>query len=232
MSEEAGLVVTRRARSRSPSPKQRRQSFSDTDVFQSPIQWSHSPQYDRDVDEVARVIAKGSIMCRDKINAAYIRELMNDSASAVWFIRDAKARIFGFAFTKQKPASVLEVQLLCVHKRRGEGMKLFADILRHAIATRQEIHLEAINRTVASLYAAAAYDLKVAVHVGTSASPANEVPRRRIEAVLEMQPEKIPMVLRPSTVLAPKKIEFDPTAYMKQMQRLRQMEYDEEEDDD
>ena len=137
----------------------RRQSFSADDVFFSPVEWSKSPRHDRDVDEIRRVLDKGDFMCRHSIDPAYIQHVVSNPDAALWMVRDAKQRIFGFAVTKQN-ASHLYLELICTHRRtnkssgaKGDGMRLFGDILEYVRQAGTELRLSAVNGKVAVAYA-------------------------------------------------------------------------------
>ena len=137
------------------SPPSRRDSFSATDVFMSPIEWSKAPGHGRDAADVARILAKGAVMCRGDISARYIQRALADPGVAIWVIRDSHTRIFGFALTKEH-ATHVELVLICTHKRKGEGMQLFTDILEYSSVHGTEVRLEAVTGDVANKYAVAA----------------------------------------------------------------------------
>ena len=165
----------------------------------SPVAWSKHPSFARDADVVSRLLSKGTIMCREEITPFYIRSALRDDEVAVWLVRDANERIFGFALTKQHPTHV-ELKLICTHRRNGEGTKLFDEILAHTRSTQQELRLEAVNAKVALLYANAARRAGHAVllddgshHAHHNAPLAYETLKQTIRA-LELM---IPMRFRP-----------------------------------
>ena len=121
----------------------------------SPVAWSKHPTFDKDAEVVSRLLTKGTLMCREKITSFYIRSTLQDDNVAVWLVRDARKRVFGFALTKQHPTH-LELKLICTHPRNGEGTRLFENILAFTRSTNQELRLEAVNSKVALLYANAA----------------------------------------------------------------------------
>ena len=129
---------------RTPSPA-RRESLGPDDVFVSPVAWNRSPTYKRDRDAIERLTAKGDVLCRGKIGHAYIQEAIRDPTTAFWLVRDANGRIFGFALTKST-RNRLELKLLCTHKRKGEGMRLFRDILLYAASLHKVVTLEPLEQ--------------------------------------------------------------------------------------
>lgn len=183
---DEGLVVTRRPRRRSPSPRSRslsprtpspRRSFGPTDVFASPVEWSQHPSYDEDA--VQRILAHGTTMCREEVTPFYIRAALKKNPF-VWTVRDANRRIFGFALTKHH-ASYIDLLLICTHRRNGEGMRLFREILAFARQQAQEVRLEAVNAKVGQLYVNAALDEGHLVQVEDL--PATNSPRLLADAL-------------------------------------------------
>ena len=148
---------------RRPSP--RRVSFGPTDVFMSPVEWSKQPSFDRDADVVSRILSHGTTMCREEITPFYIQSAVRDPNMAVWLVRDANERVFGFALTKQH-SSYIELKLICTHRRKGEGTKMFDEILEYSRVMKQDIQLEAVNSKVALLYARAAHKAGHQVYLG------------------------------------------------------------------
>lgn len=223
--DDAGLVVTRPHRrrrritvspSRSPSPPRspvassprhrsrqsspvRRASFGPTDVFLSPVEWSKHPSFDKDAAVVSRILTRGSTMCRDEITPSYIRTALTDPHVAVWLVRDTKERIFGFALTKQHPTHI-DLKLICTHRRKGEGIQLFGDILSYSRAQNQSIHLEAVNAKVAALYANAARAAGHRVYLGEAHQ---QLAQGAFQDAIQRMGRMIPMRIAPSGASAP-----------------------------
>ena len=136
-----------------PRTPPRRESFGPTDVFVSPVAESEHPTYEHDPQIVARILKYGDTMCRYGIKPAYIKAQIEDPTVALWFVRDAASRIFGFAFTKQRRNRTIDLKLICTHRRKGEGAALFRNILAYSRDPPQQIELEAVNTKVALIYA-------------------------------------------------------------------------------
>tara|TARA_B100000424_G_scaffold29130_1_gene19941 strand:+ start:50 stop:700 length:651 start_codon:yes stop_codon:yes gene_type:complete len=198
------------ATGRKPSPSTphtspaRRESFGPTDVFESPVQWSGTPHFERDAAEIARMIDHGAIICRRKVSPRYIEIMLGDPTLGMWVVRDAKARAFGFALTRQythtgrggrEENSYLELELICTHKRKGgEGAQLFHNILAYSRDTQQELRLTAVNQRVAFLYADEARKTGHAILVADGKLPAPaRMSRKRLTHAIKAQERLIPM---------------------------------------
>jgi hypothetical protein len=144
-------------------PRQR-SSFDSQDVFFSPVEWTKAPLSEEDVQVIMRIQNKGGIMCRSKINDKYIRKALNDPQIGVWVVRDANERIFGFALTREWSSHIF-LKLICTHRRKGEGSKLFESILDYAREKKKELRLEAVNAEVALVYSKTAIINKWTVQV-------------------------------------------------------------------
>ena len=216
------MTPIRRRTSTSPG-KQKRVSFGPGDVFLSPVQWSEQPSFERDTTDVGRILTKGTTMCRDEISPRYIASMMEDESTAVWLLRDASTRVFGFALTKQHP-SFLELSLICSHKRRGEGRKLFRTILEYAHAKDDQLHLEAVNSSVALLYADVARELDVPVFLGDAT---RELSRSSLEEALRRLDRNISM-----RVGSPKRISGAPGLSVHAMKAAKRRLYEEDSDDE
>jgi hypothetical protein len=132
-------------------------------------------------------------MCREEITPFYIRAALRDPDVAVWLVRDAGGRIFGFALTHQHPAYI-ELKLICTHRRKGEGGKLFHDILMYSRAQNQEIRLDAVNPKVALLYARAARDARHHVYIGEAD---RQLTHGALEEAIKRMDRLIPMRIAP-----------------------------------
>ena len=164
-------------------------------MFVSPIEWSKTPSFDADADVVARILSRGTTMCREEITPFYIRSIMRDPNIAVWLVRDSVERIFGFAITKQHP-TYIELKLICTHRRKGgEGIKMFEQILAYARGKAQAIHLEAVNAKVALLYADAATRSGHGVYLGDARQA---LAKRELKDAIVRMDRMIPMRITPS----------------------------------
>lgn len=159
------------------------------------MEWSKHPSFERDAEVVTRILSKGAVMCRDEISDHYIRSAMQDSNVAVWLVRDANERIFGFALTKQR-TDHLELKLICTHKRKGEGGKLFRDILNHTRETNEELRLHAVNSKVAKLYASEANKLGHSIYLNDE-KEMRPLSKKRIEEAIDRIGRMIPMRFTP-----------------------------------
>lgn len=132
-------------------------------IFASPVQ--------RDELRTAvlnRILKWGDVMCRNDIDEAYVRKLAKKQSSEVWSIADANGTIFGFAITEVHSQTVT-VHLICAVKRKGEGMKLFRNILEYCQAKGMDLRLRPISRRIAQKY------LDVAADVGLTVLYQNKV---------------------------------------------------------
>ena len=126
-------------------------------------------------------------MCRGDISQLYIQNALADPGVSVWVIRDSQRRMFGFALTREH-ATHVELVLICTHKRKGEGMQLFKDILEYSSVHGTEVRLEAVTGDVANKYAAAARARGFGVFVNG----------RTLATPLDPHDSMIPMTFRPS----------------------------------
>ena len=134
----------------------------------------------QDADRICRV---GDV---SDLNPIYISMGFRDPNVSLWFVRDARSRIFGFAQTTIQD-DVLNVRLICSKRRKGgEGKQLFANILSYAKSNRLQVTLEAINKKVAGIY------VDVALAAGFVARPDVSM-QMEVRAFIELQGESIPL---------------------------------------
>ena len=131
------------------------ESFASDDEFLSPVVLSTSPSFERDRRTVLRILASGQVMCRNRIKAEYIESVLDEEGVAIWLVRDANNRVFGFALTIDTEEHV-SLEIICTHPRKGEGTSLFRNVLVYSQETNRPLVLQAINAKVAILYARAA----------------------------------------------------------------------------
>ena len=204
----------------------RSQSRASSDVFPSPVEWSKQPSYERDAKDVSRLFTDGSDICREHISSEYIEEALNDPNVALWLVRDASRVIFGFAFTRDHTTHI-ELKLICMKRRKGEGMKLFEDILKYSQTVRRAIHLQAIDKKLAFMYAEAARKMNHGVFLGDSQQVLRKTAFKT--AVSNLGAGLIPMRIVPPNV------EPDISKHIFGVQKLKKAKrrmYDSDESDD
>lgn len=135
-------------------PNKRRRSISPfTRNLFSPIEISDTPvqRHDLRKEVVDRILKWSDEMCRALISPEYIRKVAKKSTSELWTIADSKGTIFGFAITEVK-SQYVELHLICVMKRKGEGMRLFQRVLEYTRGMNKHLQLYPISKKVAAMY--------------------------------------------------------------------------------
>lgn len=140
--------------------------YGPEDEFFSPIVVPDRPSFERDRRAVLRLLASGQVICRNRIARSYIESVLDDDDVAIWLVRDARRRIFGFALTVEREDLVV-LELICSHPRKGEGASLFRNVLAYSQQQQKPLVLQAVNAKVALLYGTIATDVGRPVHLAT-----------------------------------------------------------------
>jgi len=124
--------------------------------YHSPMRISTSPRVPEDDDAaMRRILRRGHAMCQrgnEGVNADYVAEAVRNPDVLVWFVRDQRGKAMGFALTTKPSREAIKLDLICAERRKGEGMRLFHNVLEYATERGLALELDAINEPVARLY--------------------------------------------------------------------------------
>ena len=130
----------------------------------SPIQIMESPvqRYELKSTIVNQILKLNDEMCRHEIDRGYVRELAKKESSEIWSIADTNGTVFGFAIT-EIGRKYVSLHLICSIKRKGEGMRLFRNVLQYCLGLGLGMRLNPINKVVAKKYLDAAQEMGLTV---------------------------------------------------------------------
>ena len=118
----------------------------------------------------------------------------------------------------------MELKLICTHKRKGEGAKLFRDILNHTREINTELRLEAVNPRVAKVYAREANELGHIIYIDDR--DMTHLSKKRLHDAIDQISSMIPMRFTPPGMTLPRTSSMSVHSYKAMMRRLQESDDD------
>lgn len=135
------------------SPTRRLSTTPKPDGLFSPVSIDVNPieRHELKKEAVDKILKWKAPMCRDMIGFDYIHDLARKKTSEVWTIKDRTGKMFGFAITEVM-ATFVKLHLVCSVQRKGEGKKLFHNILDYCLLSGMDLKLHPISKHLAEKY--------------------------------------------------------------------------------